>query len=137
MFKHLLWILPFFVLLIAIEPYCCYLECCFYLPPSFLGMYNLSTSALGCNILCMFNRLRVFVSIFFSSEIFQSCNDAKTIFYNWDCKDIDCFYFVSPIELSSKNQSYSPKVFLSYFSFILLCWIPSLSSTPRFLYIPS
>ena len=76
MFKYLIWILPFFVLPIMIEPYCCF-ECCFYIsqipsiPPSFLGMYSLFTSALGCNILCMFSSLCVFVSIFFSSKIFQ------------------------------------------------------------------
>ena len=36
----------------------------------FPGMYSLSSSAIGCNILCIFNSLRVFVWIFFSSEIF-------------------------------------------------------------------
>ena len=31
MFKHLVWILPFFVLQIVIEPYCYCFECCFYI----------------------------------------------------------------------------------------------------------
>ena len=73
MFKHLLWMFAFFVL---IGPYCCCFECFFYinkpLPPTFLGIYSLSISALGCNILCTFNNLHVFGSIFFNSEIFQS-----------------------------------------------------------------
>ena len=73
MFKQLLWISPFFVLQIIIKSYCCCFECCFYFnqaPSSIFGIYSLSTSALGCNILCIFNS--VFVSIFLSFQIFQS-----------------------------------------------------------------
>ena len=43
-----------------------------FFPPSFLGRYSLSTCASGCDLLCLFYSLLVFVSIFFSSEIFQS-----------------------------------------------------------------
>lgn len=73
MFKQLLWISPFFVLQIMIKSCCCCFECCFYFnqaPSSIFGIYSLSTSALGCNILCIFNS--VFVSIFLNFQIFQS-----------------------------------------------------------------
>ena len=76
MFKHLLWILPFFVLQIVIEPYCYCFECCFYINQAPFSIFSWdvqsSTSTLGCNIFCMFNSLRVFVSIFFTPKIFQS-----------------------------------------------------------------
>ena len=39
MFKHLLWILPFFVLQIVIKPYCCSFECCFYINQAPTSIY--------------------------------------------------------------------------------------------------
>ena len=63
-------------------------------------------------------------------------NNAKTIMHNWKCKAIDSFYLVSSIELVlTINLTLLLCFFI--FSFILLCWIPSLLSTPRYLFTPS
>ena len=47
------------------------------LPPSFLGIYNLSTSDLGCNAPYMVNNFLVFLSIACSSLFLQLTNAAE------------------------------------------------------------
>ena len=141
MFKHLLWILSFLVLQIVIKPYCCRVLNAVStsirpLPPSFLGMCSLSISALGCNILCMFNSLRVFVSIFFSSEIFQSMMP-KLYCTTGTAKLLIASILFLPLSSVLRINVTLLLYSLLIYSFILLCWIPSLSSTPRYLYTPS
>ena len=103
------------------------------LPPSFLGMYSLSISSFGCNILCIFNSLRVFVSIFLSYEIFQSmisklCCTTRT------ARLLTASILFLPLSSVLRINLTLPRYSFLIFSFILLCWIPSLSSTPRYLY---
>ena len=137
MFKQLLWISPFFALQIMIKSCCCCFECCFYFnqaPSSIFGIYSLSTSALGCNILCIFNS--VFVSIFLSFQIFQSMMPKLYCTTGTARLLIASILF---LPLSSVLRITLTLLLYSFhiFSFILLCWIPSLSSTPRYLYTPS
>ena len=47
------------------------------LPPSFLGIYNLSTSDLGCNAPYMVNNFLIFLSIACSSLFLQLTNAAE------------------------------------------------------------
>ena len=47
------------------------------LPPSFLGIYNLSPSDLGCNAPYMVNSFLVFLFITFSSLFLQQANAAE------------------------------------------------------------
>ena len=103
------------------------------LPSSFLGMYSLSISSFGCNILCMFNSSRVFVSIFLSYEIFQSmisklCCTTRT------ARLLTASILFLPMSSVLRINLTLPRYSFLFFSFILLCWIPSLSSTPRYLY---
>ena len=140
MSKHLLWILPFFVPQVMIEPYCNYFNAASISirprPPSFPEMYSLSTSALGCNILCMFKSLRVFVSIFFSSQIFQSIMP-KLWCTTENAKLLTASILFLPLSSVLRINLTLLLYFFLIFSFILLWWIPSLSSTLRYLYSPS
>ena len=89
------------------------------LPPSFIRMYSLSTSALGCNISCMFNSLRVFVSIFFSSEIFLSMMP-KLYCTTGTARLLTASILFLPVS-SVLSQSYSPIIFFSrLFHFVML-----------------
>ena len=79
-------------------------------------MYSLSTSALGCNILCKFNSLRVFVSIFFSSEIFQSMMP-KLYCTTGNARLLTASILFFPLSSVLRFNLSSPKVFFSYFLF--------------------
>ena len=76
------------------------------LPPSFLGIYNQSTSDLGCNAPYMVNNFLVFLSIACSSLSLQLTNAAE--YLNRDTAQVLLH------KLNSHHSLLTSKLFLSF-----------------------
>ena len=139
-FKHLLCILPIFVLQIVIKRYCCCFEGCFYLNQTPSSIFSRDLQPLH---ICFRVWHLVHVQRFecFCANLLQ--------FWDFPVKDACQNYITGTARLLIASTLFLPLssvlrinlTLLLYsfliFSFILLCWIPSFSSTPRYLYTSS
>ena len=104
------------------------------LPPSFLDIYSLSTSSLGCNALCSVISSLILWSIYLSSSLVYFKNGPEYLTRSIAQVFIPLIWFLQHSFVSSSFLVLL-RYFFFIFSFISSCLMVSVSKIPKYLYV--